>query len=216
MEQERALPGEQIGTEKIGAKCRIRPWSNSQEATSPTIANVLLVAITIILAILVLLLFSLPYFSYFAEPPRIIEIKAIYHSSEIAPYQLNYDSRVVLLHNGSEYLLNDHIRAEIFLNGVRIPAVVDTLNGHHFIATRHYGVQWIGGSGCSGDYWQPGEKLVIDLADGTIHEQDEVRVDIIERATNRTISRDIFRQQGGRAPPPWRYCLPYPLNLNCR
>ncbi len=164
------------------------------QAVSKVVAELLLIALTMLLALLVLLLFSMPNLGLPApEPPRIFAIKAIYHENEGHPYLLNNDSRIVLVNEGQEAFGNAGLRAEIYVNGVRTRAVIETLNGHSFISTHHYGVQWIGGSGCSGEEWSPGEKIVIDLADNTIRPGDLVRVDVVNRSMNKTVSRDTSR-----------------------
>lgn len=159
--------------------------------TSSTTATLLLVALTITLAALVLLLFHLPSLDWnAAKPLPIIEIRAVYHTSEDMPYRLNYDSRIVLVHNGTASLENRPLKARIYKNNVLLPASITTLNGHDFISTAHYDVQWIGGAGCSGSLWTFGEVLVIDLSDNTLHPDDRVRVEILSGPLNSLISKD--------------------------
>lgn len=159
--------------------------------TSSTTATILLVALTIMLALLVLLLFRLPSFDWtMTEPLPIVEIRELGHASDIAPYALNYDSRVILVHNGTAPLENRPLKARIYRNDVLIPARITTLNGHDFISTAHYGVQWIGGAGCSGSTWTYGEVLVIDLSDGTFRPNDRIRVEILSGPLDSLISRD--------------------------
>lgn len=166
---------------------------SGEKGDSQSLATILLVVIVMILALLVLLLFHLPPLTWQdPAPPAVFQIRAIYHHNEISPFALNYDSRILLVHNGTGEMENDALRAYLFKNGVALNASILTMNGHNFISTPHYGVQWMGGSGCSGMYWSPGETLVIDLKDGTIRPGDRVRVDIAERSTDRIISRHEF------------------------
>lgn len=181
------------------------------DAVSKVLAEVILIAITLLLALLVLLLFFLPGFNSGYETPRVIIIKAIYHTNEDPPYRLNNDSRIVLYHNGTSPFFNDDLRAAIYVNGRRVNAIIETLNGQKFISTHHFGVQKISGSGCQGKTWEPGEKLVIDLADNTIHEGDSVTVEIIDKKTNSTISRDVYGQDTNKKEEWWRCSLPYPI-----
>ena len=160
-----------------------------ERAESQTIAVILLISITILLALLVLLMFRFPAMSW-GGPPAIFVITDVYHTSDQFPYSLNYDSRVVLVYHGSVTMNNDELRAYVYRNDMPVPAIITTLNGYRFIQTRHFGVQWIGGSGCAGDTWMPGEHLVIDLTDGTFHPGDAVRVDIARKWTGVVISRD--------------------------
>jgi hypothetical protein len=158
---------------------------------SETIGTFLLVGITMLLAILVLLLFHMPSMTWDGRVQPVIQISGIYHQSEISPFQMNFDSRIVLVHNGTTSFENRLLKAKIYKNDVLLPATLTTLNGHDFISTTHYGVQWIGGSGCSGSTWAYGERLVIDLSDGTLHPNDRVRVEILSSPLNSLISRDI-------------------------
>lgn len=158
-------------------------------ATSKVIGTILMVALTILLAVLVLLMIHLPPLSFDGGPPAIFQIRDVHHRSDRSPHPLNYDSRIVLIHNGTKSYENGRLKAEFYLNNRLLNARASTLNGHQFISTRHNGIQWIGGSGCSGTTWEPGEQLVIDFTDGTFHQGDHVQVDIIDAITNMVISR---------------------------
>ena len=154
-------------------------------AVSQVLGVILLVAIVILLAALLFLMIHIPSFDLtgIGKTPSFIEIQGVFHENE------NYDSRVILLHNGTGDLNNSRLRAEFYRNGTKIPAVIETLNGHDFIASHHYGVQTMGGRGCSGLTWCPGEKISIDFTDATFHPGDQVRVDIFLRPGNTLVSR---------------------------
>jgi hypothetical protein len=154
-------------------------------ASSQTTATILLVAITIILAGLVFLMFQMPGFTW-EKPPSFLEIQKITSINENGI--LNYDSRVLLYHHGTERLVNDNLKASFFRNGEMLPCRITTMNGHNFIGTVHIGVQTMGGMGCSGTWWEPGEKIMIDFTDGTFHPGDSVRVDIFQKPANTLIS----------------------------
>ena len=57
----------------------------------------------------------------------------------------------------------------------------------------HTGIQWMGGSGCSGVTWSPGEQICIDFSDGTFHPGDKIQIDIIDKVAKRTISRHLYK-----------------------
>lgn len=152
---------------------------------SQATATILLIAITILLAALILLLFHLPSFESY--PPAFIEINNVYHNNEHGA--LTYDSRVILFHNGTARIENDSLNASFFRNGAQVPCIISTLNGHNFISTHHFGVQTMGGMGCSGMFWEPHARIAIDFSDGTFHPGDTIRVDIYSKTTNRLISR---------------------------
>jgi hypothetical protein len=160
-----------------------------EDADSQGIAIILLIAITMVLAVFVLLLLHLPSLEW-GGTPAIFCIVSISHSDRAEGMPPNYDSRITLLHTGSEPVENAALEAKIYANGALAPCRISTLNGYSFISTRHYGVQTISGSGCRGDLWRPGERIAFDLADNTIRPGDQVRVDIVRSADGAVISRD--------------------------
>jgi hypothetical protein len=159
------------------------------EATSHTTATLLLVAITILLAVLVLLMFRMPALDW-DNPPSFLEIQAIYSTNEHG--MLNYDSRVLLCHKGTNSLENDQLRPVFYRNGFVVPCQISTMNGHRFIPTVHIGVQTMSGLGCSGETWAPGEKILIDFTDGTFRPGDRVRMDVIDKPTGSVVSRHSY------------------------
>jgi hypothetical protein len=162
-----------------------------ESGTSNTIASLLLVAIMVILAVLILLLFKLPALEWGeAKPPAVFTIVKISHSDRPPGAPPNYDSRIVLIHAGDGTFENDRLSAEVYVNGELQNCRICTLNGHLFISTSHIGVQTLSGSGCQTDLWRPGEKIALDLTDGTIHPGEIVRVDILHGPDNSVISRD--------------------------
>jgi hypothetical protein len=50
----------------------------------------------------------------------------------------------------------------------------------------------MGGPGCSGGTWTPGETTVIDFSDGTFRPGDSVQVDIIDTVSHRILSRHRY------------------------
>lgn len=163
----------------------------TDEAASQPIAIILLVAITILIAALVLLLINLPSFDMGTiVTPSFLQILRVFHTDETGHH--NYDSRVILINKGEITFVNKDLKAEFFRNGTKIPAMVETLNGDLFISTHHYGVQTMGGLGCSGPTWLPGEKISIDFSDGTFHPGDRIRMDIIEKPAGKLISSHAF------------------------
>lgn len=160
-------------------------------AISQPLAVMLLVAITLLLAALLLLLIDIPAFNPAAmATPSFLQILRVSHLDEEG--DLNYDSRVILVHNGTAVLDNRNLSAEFFRDDFRVPAEIGTLNGDLFISTHHYGVQTMGGLGCSGPTWLPGEKISLDFSDGTFHPGDRVRVDIYLDPGGSLVSRHSF------------------------
>jgi hypothetical protein len=167
--------------------------SRHDDASSYPIGVILLVAITILLALLILLMFQIQPLAWNMEKeiPVIFTITAIKSVDELTGH-LNYDSRVLLLHTGKADVQNKNLKARFLKNGQPVSCTIATMNGQDFISTSHTGVQWMGGSGCSGTTWSPGEQICIDFSDGTFHPGDRVQMDIIDKGTNVTISRYVY------------------------
>lgn len=164
-------------------------YTNDQALSQP-VAVLLLVAITVILAAMVLLLFHLPSFNLGIATPSFLQILHVYHQDEKG--YLNYDSRIILVNTGTSFFDNKNLRAEFFRNGTKIPAVIETMNGDLFISTHHSGIQTMGGLGCSGPTWLPQEKISIDFSDGTFHPGDQIRMDVFQKPSGTLISRHMF------------------------
>lgn len=154
------------------------PGKDPERGGSHPLATILLVAITILLALLVLLLVPSLQFEFPdpVKPPSFIEIRSVLHTNEKGI--LNYDSRVVLYHNGTQSYPNRNLSATFYRNTTRLPCVISTLNGYEFIKTHHFGVQKIEGLGCRDEKWNPHEKIVVDFTDGTFHPGDTVTVEV--------------------------------------
>jgi len=151
-----------------------------------------MVALVVLLAVLVALLFKMPSFDVGSlVTPSFLQILQVLHTDEKNGL-LNYDSRVILVHNGTDSLENNLLRAEFYRNGTKISAVIETMNGDRFISTRHFGVQTLGGSGSRGDTWEPREKILIDFSDRTFHPGDRIRVDIFLTSSESLVSSHSF------------------------
>ncbi len=175
----------------------MKPPDRNDRAISPVHGVLILIAVTIIVAaiLLVLLLGLIPNIEWppVPPPPPPLIILAVFHESDEYPHAVNYDSRVILYHNGTEPYENDRLTARFFRNGAAIsPCVIETLHGESFIPTHHYGVEKMWGSGCCDDYWNPGEKIGIDFTDGTIRPEDLITVGIFDRDTGEKVSRHSY------------------------
>jgi len=170
--------------------------SRHDDASSYPIGVILLVAITFLLALLVLLMLQIQPLAWNMETeiPVIFTITSIKSVDELTGH-LNYDSRVLILHTGKTEVQNKNLKARFLKNGQSVSCTIATMNGHDFISTSHTGVQWMGGSGCSGATWSPGEQICIDFSDGTFHPGDRVQMDIIDKVTNVIISRHVYRYE---------------------
>jgi hypothetical protein len=171
-------------------------YCRKDNAASDSFGVILMVAVTILLALLILLMINIQPFAWNMENkiPEIFTITAVESVDEITGH-LNFDSRVILLHTGQIAYQNRNLTARFFKNELPVSSSIITMNGHDFISTSHYSVQWMGGSGCSGETWNPGERICIDFADGTFHPGDRVQVDILDKNRNIVISRHTFRYE---------------------
>jgi hypothetical protein len=168
-------------------------FCRQDDASSYPIGVILLVAITFLLGILVLLMVQIQPFTWNTDKdiPVIFTITAIESVDEITGH-LNYDSRLTLLHTGNADYQNRNLKIKFLKNGQPLACAIPTLNGHDFISTSHNGIQWMGGSGCSGTLWSPGERICIDFSDGTFRRGDRVQMDVIDKVANVTISRHEY------------------------
>lgn len=177
------------GASRTAPRRSLRQVAGSEHALSHTHAALLMTAITVILAaiLLLMLLSMIPAWSW-AEPelPPIIITGVLHTSTETG--QMTYASRVFLVNNGSTVYENDLLKAVIYRDG-QIARTVQTLNGHLLISSHHYGVRYLAGEGCRTPYWNPGEEIEVDLADGTLVPGVMVTVEIIDKQTGKVVSK---------------------------
>ncbi len=171
----------------------VRQTAKSEGALSDTHGVFLMVAVTIILAALVLLMLlaMIPSWSWAQPPQPPVIITGIAHTREDTG-TLTYASRVTLLNNGSTVYENDCLKAVFYVNGQKV-CIVQTLNGHLLIPSHHYGVKTLGGEGCRTPYWNPGEEMELDLSDNTLYPGAEVTVEIVDKRTGKAISKHTVR-----------------------
>jgi hypothetical protein len=123
--------------------------------------------------------------------PEIIKITTIRHVDEHGV--LNYDSRMVLVHAGTIGYPNRNLMAKIVKNDVPFNFVIATLNGNDYIHYAHTpGIHIIGGPGCSGDLWSPGEMTYIEFNHGTFRPGDKVTFEVFDNSTKKIISRHTY------------------------
>ncbi|WP_241481297.1 type IV pilin [Methanoculleus sediminis] len=170
----------------------MRRTSKGETALSDTHGVLLMVAVTVILAaILLLILLSMLPAGSWVEPQPPIIITEISHVST-GTGTLTYASRVTLKNNGSTVYENDCLRAVFYVNGYRA-CIVHTLNGHLLIPSHHYGVKTLSGEGCRTPFWNPGETMTADLSDGTFYPGAEVTLQVVDKRSGRIISKHTMR-----------------------
>jgi hypothetical protein len=172
--------------------------ARADDAVSPLVGVVLMVAVTVILAAIVLALLLLwphPCDPFPSALVRVVEV----HDYDEAGTVLNYDSRVLLRNLGSRDLPNRPLTAAFYCDGVHVDCVLRTFHGEDLIPTHHFGIERIQGAGCRGETWEVGTSVLIDFTDRTFMPGTTVRVDIIDTGTGCVISRDFFRRGGAPA-----------------
>ena len=143
-----------------------------------------MVAVVVILAAMVFLLIMgmLSFLdSSDSLAPPLIQITLVDHTKQ---GKMNLASRVTIQNMDSIEYPNKDLQAEFRCNGKELLADIFTLHGTDFIPTHHFGVSTMGGAGCSGDYFSPGEKILIDLTNGYYHPGDTVELRIYQRSSD--------------------------------
>ena len=159
------------------------------DGVSPVISELLLVAVTVVLAVIV----AASLFGLFSdtispsEQPEILKITSISHYSDSG--KLTYAGIITLKNIGYEDIQNRRHGMYISINEERTNSVIETLCSSDFIPTHHYGVRLIKGAGPHGDVWESGALGVIDLSDKMIHPGDLVTVEVYRLDTEEIISR---------------------------
>jgi hypothetical protein len=164
----------------------------AEDAVSPVLGIILNIAIVLILAMLVLLMFHIP--TLYGDDGGIPAIFIITSVESIDDYtgRMNYDSRVIILHTGQLNYENRNLSANFYKNGIPVRCNIESFHGADVTGSIHSGIQWMGGPGCSGDLWTPNERTKIDFTDGTFRPGDSIRMDIIDKKTDSVISRHTF------------------------
>jgi hypothetical protein len=151
----------------------------------------MLVAITVVLAILVLLLFHMPNF-YIEDQkiPAIFKITKVRHLNEQGESKL--DSYVVVMNTVTKNFKSKNLYAKTYKNGILLNCAIPTLNGDDFVAkAHHYDVQYI--SGATGDTWYAGATIAIDYKDKTFRPGDTIQFDVYDSTTKQIISSHSFK-----------------------
>jgi hypothetical protein len=97
-------------------------------------------------------------------------------------------SRVFITNTHSVEYKNRDLMAVFLRNGKELYAEIHTLHGEGFIPTQHFGVSTIGGSGCRGEYFSPGEKIEINLKNGYYAPGDLVELRIYQKSTDTSLT----------------------------
>ena len=167
------------------------PLIQSMMQLESPLGVILAVAITIVLAPLVLLMaLQLPNLWY--DPTVPIFFRSRKSGTQIPMAMLDYDSYMVVKNSGSIAYDNRNLYAKTYRNGDHLPCDIPTMNGNDFLPAHHYGIQTLGGFGSDDFLWYPEATISIDYAQGTFHPEDIVQFEVYDRTTNQLISRDTY------------------------
>ena len=146
---------------------------------SHSIAHILLIALVIFIGAILLaycLGFLLGFFGEHPLAPPLFKVTSIVHTSPSGT--MNLASRVFIENSVMTEFRNRDLMAEFYRNDKELYAKIYTLHGEGFVPTQHIGVATMGGSGCRGEYFSPGEKIEINLKNGQYHPGDKVELRI--------------------------------------
>jgi hypothetical protein len=162
-----------------------------ESAASSAQGIIILVAVTIILAALVLLMIpQLPHLTVDADIPVIFEIANIRHTDKNGKF--NLESYMVVKNSGKIPYDNRKLYAKTYRNGKQLSCTIPSINFQAFIHNHPYGIETIGGAGTDNFAWSPGAMLWIDFNQGTFRPGDSVRFEVYNKETNQIISRDTY------------------------
>jgi hypothetical protein len=150
-----------------------------------------MIAVTFILAILVLLLMVQLPNMYDPSVPAIFKITKVRHDDGRG--YINYDSRMMVVNTGSSGFKNRNLEAETYRNGVKLDCRIPTFHGSEFIPTHHFKIQNLGGPGSCDDTWDPGEMVFIDFTDGTFRPDNTVTFEVYDKISGQIISRHTYK-----------------------
>lgn len=160
-----------------------------EDASSAIHGCILLIAITFILAGLVLLMIPrLPAYSS-DEIPVIFEIVTMKYTKTGS---WKYENKLIVKNSGTIAFDNRKLSAITYRNGERLPCKIPSVNFQYYINNKPLGIQRIGGMGTDDFSWVPETTIFIDYSQGTFRPGDTIRFEVYDKETNRIISSDTF------------------------
>jgi len=160
-----------------------------EDASSAIHGCILLIAITFILAALVLLMIpELPVYSS-DETPVIFEIVSMKYTKTGS---WKYENKLTVKNSGTTAYDNRILSAITYRNGERLPCKIPYINFQYYIDNKPLGIQRIGGMGTDDFSWVPEATIFIDYTQGTFRPGDTIRFEVYDRETNRILSSDTY------------------------
>jgi hypothetical protein len=179
------------------------PIRNDHAAENPT-GIILVVAITIVLAMMVLLMAMqlLPDLRYDPTVPDIFQITDIKYT--LSADGVNYIGLVDIFNADSRNYRNRYIRVNTFVNDIPADCNIPTLNNELFISQAvHTGVSDLSGGGTWGgkdsplSVWPANSGISIQYKKGRLHPGNKVTLEFVDTTTGQLISRDTYPHDNG-------------------
>ncbi|AGB02378.1 hypothetical protein [Methanoregula formicica] len=160
-----------------------------EHASSAIHGCIFLIALTVILAALVLLMIpKLPAYSA-EEIPVIFEIVTMKYTNTGS---WKYENKLIVKNSGTIAYDNRKLSAITYRNGERLPCKIPYINFQYYIDNKPLGIQRIGGMGTDDSSWVPEATIFIDYSQGTFRPGDTIRFEVYDKETNKIISSDTY------------------------
>ena len=161
----------------------------NESASSAIHGCLLLIAITFILAALVLLMLpKLPEYSSDGIPV-IFEITTMKYTKTGS---WKYENKLIVKNSGTTSYDNRKLYAITYRNGERLPCKIPYINFQYYINNKPLGIQRIGGTGTDDFSWMQEATIFIDYSQGTFRPGDTIQFEVYDKETNRMISSDTY------------------------
>ncbi len=167
--------------------------------SSPIVAVLLLVGITIVLAMLVLILCNgLLSQNIDSSVPVIFRITSVKFITDSGGTGVR--GFVTLTNTASKNYQNRYLGVVTYVNGRKADCNIPTLNNQLFCSLNHYGVWHLYGVGTWGNkdsptsVWPGHSDIAIEYRNGIMRPGDHLAIEVIDTTTGRIISRDTYPQ----------------------
>jgi hypothetical protein len=169
----------------------------NESAASTANAIILLVAITIVVAGLVLLMcLSFPMPSGEAPVRAVFKITNIYYT--LSGDGIHHVGIVVVTNTDEKDYRNRYLKVNTYVNGNLANCNIPTLNNDLFCTIDHTGLSHLWGVGTWGNMnsptavWPAHSEISIEYKKGRLRPGDRITLEFIDTNTNQIISRDTF------------------------
>lgn len=167
-------------------------------ASSPITGIILMIALTILLAALVLLMaLQFADIAPCQDIPDFLKISRVTYT--LSADGVNYVGIVVIMNTGDENLRNRFLKVKTYVNDQPADCRVPTLNNDLFCSSDHSGVARLHGVGTWGNRNSPlavwsadDSEISIEYEKGKVEPGDRVTLEFIDTRTGQLVSRDTY------------------------